>query len=396
MTSLTPEPDLPITGQAADADIWSPPPPPGPGQRVSWTELAGSAPAAAVAAAVRARGGLTLLIAADTAAARRWIQELAFYDRDLEALIFPDWETLPYDAFSPHEDIVAERLATLHQLPRWQDRHAGPGVLVVPMRTLMQRVVPRSFVDGNAMRLATGDRYLIAAERDQLLAAGYAAVETVTGPGEFAVRGSLMDVFPVGADTAVRVDLLDDEIESLRLFDAETQRTIEKVDRLELLPAKEYPLNADSIARFRDRWHHTFDVDVRRVSLYQDISQRIPPSGVEYYLPFFFDGLETLFEFVPAECLTFVDAAAFDHGERFHADVLDRYDNLRHDVERPTQASSAGAAERQRQAPDPLCQPAPARPGSPAPAERPRRGGGGLRRTHRCSGAVRRRHRGSP
>jgi len=335
MTSLRPEPQLPASRQHADATIWSPPSPPGPGQRVAWTALAGSAPAAAVAAAARHRGGLTLLVAADTAAARRWIEELSFYDAGLEALIFPDWETLPYDAFSPHEDIVAERLATLHQLPRWQDQHAGPGVLVVPMRTLMQRVVPRSFVDGNAIRLAVGDRYDIALERDQLLAAGYAAVETVSGPGEFAVRGSLMDIYPVGSGTAVRVDLLDDDIESLRLFDAETQRTIERIERLELLPAKEYPLNAESIARFRDCWHHTFDVDVRRVSLYQDISQRIPPSGVEYYLPFFFDDLETLFDFVPAECLTVVDGAAFDHGERFHADVLDRYENLRHDVERP-------------------------------------------------------------
>src|SRR5690606_24012619 len=218
-------------------------------------------------------------------------------------LQFPDWETLAYDAFSPHQDIVSERLATLKTLRGFGRAGIRSAVLVVPVRTLLQRVVPTSFIDGRAMQLEVGQRYDIDVERKRLEAAGYEAVDTVDGHGEYAVRGSLMDVFPMGADYPVRVDLFDDEIESLRIFDPDTQRTIEQVDRVELLPAREFPFDDAAIARFRDRWHNTFNVDVRRASVYQDVSHRIPPGGVEYYLPFFFDALGSLFDYLPAGAL---------------------------------------------------------------------------------------------
>jgi len=315
-------------------DPFRPPAPPGPGQRSQWQGLHAGAAGLAVAGAAAGHAGLTVLLARDTTSAERWSRELGFYAAELPRLNFPDWETLAYDAFSPHQDIVSERLSTLMQL-RSLASSAAPRVLVVPVQTLLQRVVPTSYVDGYAMEMAVGERYDIDTERRRLEAAGYSAVDTVTAHGEFAVRGSLMDVFPMGSDVPVRVDLFDDEIESLRTFDPESQRTLERRERIRLLPAREFPLDAAAIARFRDRWHNTFNVDVRRASVYQDVSQRIPPGGVEYYLPFFFDELASLFDYLPAGTLIVEDAGADAAAGHFLEEVARRYESLRHDVERP-------------------------------------------------------------
>jgi transcription-repair coupling factor (superfamily II helicase) len=315
-------------------DPFRPPAPPGPGQRSQWQGLHAGAAGLAVARAATDHAGLTVLLARDTTSAERWSRELGFYAAELPRLNFPDWETLAYDAFSPHQDIVSERLSTLMQL-RALSSAAAPRVLVVPVQTLLQRVVPTSYVDGYAMEMAVGGRYDIDTERRRLEAAGYTAVDTVTAHGEFAVRGSLMDVFPMGSEVPVRVDLFDDEIESLRTFDPETQRTLERQERIRLLPAREFPLDDAAIARFRDRWHNTFNVDVRRASVYQDVSQRIPPGGVEYYLPFFFDELASLFDYLPAGTLIVEDAGADAAAGHFLEEVARRYESLRHDVERP-------------------------------------------------------------
>ncbi len=311
---------------------FNPPTTPGPGQKVSWQGLTGSAAAVAVAAATQARQNLTLVVAADSAGARRWVNELTYVAPEVETLHFPDWETLAYDAFSPHEDITSERLHTLYRLPR---QSTGARHLVITLQTLLARLPPRSYVEGFTMELAVGQRFQIHEERRQLEAAGYLAVETVTSRGEFTVRGALMDVFPMGSEAPLRIDLMDDEIESLRTFDPDNQRTLNRIDKFELLPAKEFPLDPEAISRFRDRWHNTFNVDVRRCSVYQDVSQGIAPNGAEYYLPLFFEELATLFDYLPDSVLLAADADLLP-GARSHLDeVAQRFESLRHDVERP-------------------------------------------------------------
>ena len=299
---------------------------------MGWTDLHGCAAAIAVAEATRARDALTLVIAADSAGARRWVNELRVFAPQMDTFHFPDRETLAYDAFSPHEDITSERLATLHQLPR---RETGAGHLVIALQTLLQRLPPRSYVEAYTIRLEVGQQFHIHQERQLLEAAGYLAVETVTGRGEFAVRGSLMDIFPMGSDAPLRIDLLDEEIESLRTFDPDSQRTIERVERFELLPAKEFPLDALAVARFRDNWHNTFNVDVRRCSVYQDVSQAISPNGAEYYLPLFFEDLATLFDYLPTNTLLFADTDLLTSAKTHLGEIGNRYENLAHDIERP-------------------------------------------------------------
>jgi transcription-repair coupling factor (superfamily II helicase) len=301
---------------------------------MSWNNLRMGAGALAVARAASAHPGLTLVVTRSTASAQRWLDELSFYAANIHLLHFPDWETLAYDVFSPHQDIISERLATLRSLPALS-ASVEPAMLVVPVQTLLQKIAPRTYLDGHSLLLATGQLFDIATERTRLAAAGYQAVETVAGRGEYAVRGSLMDIFPMGAEQPVRVDLLDNEIESLRTFDPETQRTIERINEMRLLPAKEFPLDPSSIARFRNNWHNTFNVDVRRCSVYQDVSEGIPPGGVEYYLPFFFPELNTLFDYLPASTLIVREAAAVTEAARYLEDVGARFENLRHDIERP-------------------------------------------------------------
>ncbi|TDJ26023.1 MAG: transcription-repair coupling factor, partial [Gammaproteobacteria bacterium] len=310
--------------------VFTPPTPPGQGQRIAWRELHGGAAHLAVARTAQRHDGLTLIVCDDTRSAQRWLTALEFYGGDVELLHFPDWETLAYDAFSPHEDIVSERLSTLQRLP---DTHQA--MLVVPVKTLLQRVVPRAYIDGYSMSVKLGQRFDIATERQRLTAAGYLAVETVSSHGQFAVRGSLMDIFPMGLDDPVRIDLLDDEIESLRTFDPDTQRTVDRVSGIEFLPAKEFPFDAAGIARFRESWHNTFDVDVRRCSVYQDVSEGIPPSGIEYYLPFFFSSLDSLFDYLPSNTLIVQETHVLKAAAQHVKEVRERYDNLAHDIERP-------------------------------------------------------------
>ena len=302
------------------------------GQRLTWHNVFGAAGGYLAAQVAAVHPGLVLVIANDAEDAVRWQNEISFFSSGGadKIVLFPDWETLPYDVFSPHPDIVSERLATLralHQMRR--------GVLVASVTALMQRLAPPEYVEANTFFLAPGDRFDTLGERARLEAAGYTAVETVETRGEFAIRGSLMDIFPPGAANPIRIDMMDDEIESLRLFDPDTQRTVERVAGIRMLPAKEFPFDAAGIARFRNRWHETFDVDVRACSVYRDVSAGIPPGGIEYYLPFFFDGLATLFDYLPANTLVLHRANIGDAADRFRAGIQSRYESLAHDIERP-------------------------------------------------------------
>ena len=303
---------------------------PGPGEHCDWVGLHGLAIARAVATVASEVSSLVVLVTSNSARAQALDSEIAFFAPDLPRLHFPDWETLPYDGFSPLEDIVSDRLKVLHELPT-----TTAGVLVLPVQTLLQRVPPTHFVASQTFDLAVGERFDVAAERDALSAAGYQAVDTVTQHGQFAVRGSLMDIFVAGMASPVRIDLFDDEIDTLRLFDPETQLTTDNIQSLQLLPAKEFAFNADAIQRFRNNWHTRFDVDVRRCPIYQDVSSGIPPAGVEYYLPFFHDRLDTLFDYLSSSALLVQTAGVDDAVQHFATDLHERYENLRHDVERP-------------------------------------------------------------
>ncbi len=245
-------------------------------------------------------------------------------------MLFPDWETLPYDLFSPHQDIVSDRIRVLNWL-----RGARAGVLVVPINTLMQRLAPPSHIGGNSFMLRVGEAFDMERTRSQLVDCGYRQRDNVYEHGEFAVRGAIMDVFPMGSTQPFRVELFDDDIESLRLFDPESQRSTGQVNEINLLPAAEYPLSAEGIRRFRTAFRDTFDVDPRHVPLYQDVSEGIAAPGLEYYLPLFFDGLATLFDYLPDNARALEMAGCEEAASHFWDEVGARYESRRHDIHRP-------------------------------------------------------------
>ena len=308
-----------------------------------WDRLHGSADALAISETARATGGLTLVITRSTDEAIRLEQAVRFYldlppddeatsitDDGLELLSLPDWETLPYDLFSPHQDIVSRRIRTLHRLP--QTRHA---ILIVPARTLMHRLPPASYLQGNTLLLEAGQTLDPAQWRLQLEAAGYRHTENVYEHGEYAVRGAIVDIFPMGASQPYRIDLFDDEIETLRTFDPETQRSLDRIDRVELLPAFEFPWSKDARSGFRNRWFEYFPNADRSAPVYQDVTQGITPAGIEYYLPLFFDETATLFDYLPGETLVFTADGLDEAVDLFQQDTANRYEERRHDRMRP-------------------------------------------------------------
>ncbi len=309
----------------------APPLPRGPGERVRWRRLHGSALALAVAEAARRHPGPVVLVASDAREAARLEQELGFFLGDeLPRLGFPDWETLPYDVFSPHQDIVSQRLATLAALPGLER-----GVLVLPAGTLLQRLPPRSFLEAHAFALDVGDRLDLEAMRARLERAGYRCVSQVMEHGEFAVRGSLLDLFPMGAERPYRIDLFDEEVESIRTFDPESQRSLERVERIRLLPAREFPLTEEAVARFRQAYRERFEGDPRQSPVYRGVSEGLPPPGIEYYLPLFFEELATLADYLPRGSLVVATPGVPEATARFLEGVRQRYESLRHDRERP-------------------------------------------------------------
>ncbi|MEX2488682.1 MAG: transcription-repair coupling factor [Pseudomonadales bacterium] len=301
-----------------------------PGDRQHWRNLPGSAMALAIAAAMEKTGRFCLIVAEDTQSAEALYQELRFFLGDkADVSLFPDWETLIYDTFSPHQDIISDRLAILNRLPELRT-----GTLIVPAYTLMHRLAPREFTLGSSLMLDVGQNFDIDVMRHKLGESAYRCVDNVYEHGEFAVRGAIMDIFPMGSDLPYRIDLFDNEIESLRTFDPETQLSIEKVSRVRLLPAREFPLTGPVINKFQDRWHQRFHSDPRECPVYQDVSDGLSPAGIEYYLPLFFDETETLFDYLPEDTLLFttdIEASLHHHWQQ----ALDRYENLRYDLRRP-------------------------------------------------------------
>lgn len=314
------------------------PPLPAAGQQRAWWRRPASASALALSLvqAARAHPGLVLAVTRDTQSALTLEADLSVFAADLPVLHFPDWETLPYDVFSPHAEIVSQRIATLYRLPS-----VTRGVLVVPVSTLMQRLAPPRFVSGSALVVQRGQRLDLDGEKRRLQASGYRNVPQVNDPGDFAVRGSLLDIFPMGAAQPYRIELLDDEIDSIRPFDPDTQRSQETVDGVELLPAREVPLDDAHARAVRELLLDRFEIDPRRCPLYQDLRQGTTPAGIEYYLPLFFTDADgradtaTLFDYLGDDSLLVLAEGSLEAAGQFWAATGERYEQRRHDLERP-------------------------------------------------------------
>src|SRR6185437_7762271 len=337
-----PEHAFPMT-----SPIKHPPLPTTPRQRRYWTPPHGSARALLISEAARTHDGLLVAVTRDTQRAQALEAELKIFAGGLPVLHFPDWETLPYDVFSPHPEIVSQRIATLYQLPS-----VKRGVLVVPVATLMQRIAPRAHITGSGLVLAKRQKLDLVSEQRRLEASGYRNVPQVAEPGDFAVRGALLDIFPMGTAEPYRIELFDDEVESIRSFDPETQRSQQQVEKIELLPAREFPLTEDAAKEFRGNLRERFPIDVRRCPLYQDMKEGVTPGGIEYYLPLFFPvrsphmdvrgvaddphtGTATLFDYLADDALFVLGEGAGDAADQFWTQTTERYDQRAHDIERP-------------------------------------------------------------
>ena len=295
-----------------------------------WGQCPAASHGLVAAELARALQSPVLLLTADTASAYQLEQNLRFFAAELPVRLLPDWETLPYDNFSPHEDIISERLRTLAELPDMVN-----GILVAPISTLMQRIAPPDYVRQHSLRLKLGQNIDINRFRLELEKSGYRNVDTVYQHGEYASRGAIIDVYPMGSDLPYRLDLLDQEIDSLRSFDPETQRGLEAVDEISLLPGKEFPLDDDGIALFRRQWHERFNVDHRKCPIYQDISDGIAPAGIEYYLPLFFEETGTLFDYLPSSTWVLNASGIEAAAEHYWQDIQQRYEQRLGDLQRP-------------------------------------------------------------
>ena len=291
--------------------------------------LAGAADALYLAELAR-RAAPLAVVCASAWDANRLTEELRWFDPGLRVCAFPDWETLPYDSFSPHPDLISERLATLYQISRGEF-----DIAVVALSTALYRLAPPAFLAAHTFFLKQKDTLDEAAFRAQMALGGYTNVNQVYTPGEFSVRGGLIDLFPMGSALPYRIDLFDNEIETLRAFDVDTQRSIYPVNEVRLLPAREFPLDEAGITRFRQNFRERFEGDPSKSKLYKDVSNGLAPAGIEYYLPLFFEETATLFDYLPAQT-RFVSHGALDPaGQAFWTDAQGRFRLLSGDKDRP-------------------------------------------------------------
>lgn len=295
--------------------------------------LAGVGQAVTLASLVRQHKGTTLIVTSDTPTALSIELELNYLlaKSAIKVRLFPDRETLPYDSFSPHQDLISQRLETLSQITQ-----AEHSVVIVPVTTLMMRLPPKSYLSSNVFVLKKGDKYQLHEVRQQLTDTGYHLVEQVYEHGEFAIRGSILDIFPTGVNMPLRIELFDDEVETIRHFDPETQRSSTPVDAVRLLPAKEFPTDSSAIEGFRQRYRRRFEVIVKEPeSVYQLVSRNLMPAGIENYLPLFFDEVATLFDYLPKDT-QLVTLGDIEQSARAHLqEVETRYEDRRVDPLRP-------------------------------------------------------------
>jgi transcription-repair coupling factor (superfamily II helicase) len=303
------------------------------GERNQFGQLYGSSFGLLISAAAREHRGIVLVTTPDTPSATRLEEELRFYNAGTDAipiLNLPDWETLPYDTFSPYQDIISERLETLHRLPQLQR-----GILILPIATLMHRLAPRGYIEAGSLMLDVGDTLPLEAMRRRLEQNGYQCVSQVMEHGDFAVRGSLLDLYPMGSKSPYRIELFDDEVESIRTFDVESQRSEEKVEQIRLLPAREFPLNEEAIKRFRQAYREQFEGDPQKSVVYRDVSEGLAPPGIEYYLPLFFEQTATLFDYLPQQTWLFTLEGCDEAVEAFRHEYLERFAIAQYHLEHP-------------------------------------------------------------
>ncbi|MEQ1533140.1 MAG: transcription-repair coupling factor [Sideroxydans sp.] len=297
--------------------------------RPRYTHLVGSSDALALAQYAAAHSPL-VVIAANALEAQRLVEEIPFFGPKLRVHLLPDWETLPYDHFSPHQDLISERLATLHHI-----RSNNFDVVIVPITTALYPLPPVSYLAAYTFFLKKGERLDLDAFRQQMTLAGYNHVQQVLTPGEYCVRGGIIDLFAMGSVLPYRLDLFDDEIETIATFDVDTQRTLYPVPEIRMLPAREFPMDEKGQATFRQNFRDRFEGDPSKSRIYKDVSKGIAPAGIEYYLPLFFDKTATLFDYLPQNatlCLHHdVDAAT----KQFAVDTASRYNLLRGDPQHP-------------------------------------------------------------
>lgn len=296
-----------------------------------WGQLYGATESLAIAEFSSSHPGLTVVVVPNTPELLQLEAELAFFRPASTPLVtFGDWETLTYDRVSPHQEIIAQRIRTLAALPTMDE-----GIVLVSAGAMMQRLPPLEFLGQHALMIKPGDRLSIDQFRVRLVDAGYRHVSQVEEHGEFAVRGSILDLYPMSSSVPYRIECFDDDIETIRSFDPDTQRGETKVDEVSLLPAYEFPMNDDGIQHFRRAFRNRFDAESKNCPLYREVSEGRAPAGIEYYMPLFFDSTATLMDFLPAGARVVSVADAFGAMEAFYENTKERYEQRRHDVERP-------------------------------------------------------------
>ena len=299
------------------------------GQSHRWSSLPGVSASAALYEKVIEQNVFALVITHNAAESQEWLEALRFFSTNEQQFCLfelPDREVLPYDYFSPHPDITSERLNTLYHL-----QSQSCGVCVVTLPTLMTRLCSKDYINRDSLILRVGQRLETSALKNQLDDAGYQHRDTVFEHGEYAVRGSLLDIYPMGSEQPYRIDLFDDEISSLRTFDPENQRSLEKIEHIAILPAAEVCLDKQAINHFRDQWHIEFENNAADCPIYQDVVAGIPYAGIESYLPMFYSSTSTLLDFIPANSLVITlpgnhqQATSFIHNvnERFQQQAID-------------------------------------------------------------------------
>ncbi len=307
------------------------------GKRYTLPQPAGSADAlllARLGTREKAAGKLTAIITSDATTAQRLMDEIAFFAPDLRCALFPDWETLPYDTFSPHQDLISERLATLWRIQQ-RDKETGADVVIVPATTALYRLAPPSFLAGYTFHFKVKQKLDETRLKAQLTLAGYSHVTQVVSPGEYAVRGGLIDLFPMGSPVPYRVDLFDDEIDSIRTFDPDSQRSLYPVPEVRLLPGREFPMDDEARVRFRSRWRELLDGDPTKSRIYKDIGNGVATAGIEYYLPLFFEETATVFDYLGAGATVVLHGDLEPAFQRFWQDTKDRYRLVRDAPDRP-------------------------------------------------------------
>ncbi|MEO6292221.1 MAG: transcription-repair coupling factor, partial [Burkholderiaceae bacterium] len=322
-----------------------------PGKRYTLPRPTGSADAlllARLAQRDKAAQRLTAIVTSDAVDAQRLMHEITFFAPEVRVTLFPDWETLPYDAFSPHQDLISERLATLWRISQ-RDKESGADVVIVPATTALYRLAPPSFLAGYTFAFKVKQKLDEAKLKAQLTLAGYNHVSQVVSPGEYAVRGGLIDLFPMGSLVPFRVDLFDDEIDSIRTFDPDTQRSLYPVPEVRLLPGREFPMDNDARTKFRSRWRELVEGDPTKSRVYKDIGNGVATAGIEYYLPLFFEETATVFDYLAGQRGSSGkqsgeasdQATVVLHGDlepafqRFWQDTKDRYRLVQGDPDRP-------------------------------------------------------------